>query len=165
MAVICTKLPRLPFAILNFLFAAALAIIGFGVVIAAGYLNTDRFLTSPGPLRKFNDSIFIAMMVAGLTAIIISILGCAMLKIQSLALSRCYGAFIIPVWIILVVCAACFGQLMMTSDKGLESFCNDEVEQSERIKSTFQSYVTDIDDVLVPMASKWMCSKQCSCEE
>lgn len=120
MAVTCTKMPRLPFAIFNFLFAAAVATVGFGVVIAAGYLNTDRFLTSPGVLRVFSDQVFIAMMVAGLTCIIISILGCSMIKIESLVLPRCYGAFIVPCWIILVVCASKFGSLMMRSEKGLE---------------------------------------------
>lgn len=36
--------------------------------------------------------------------------------------------------------------------------------QSETIKTMFEQYVSNIDDVLVPMASKWMCSKQCACE-
>lgn len=109
MAVICFKIPRWPFACINLLLSIALFAIGVGTCVASGYLNMDRFYASPGTLRSFGDSFFVAMLIVGLAAIIVSIIGCSMIKIESRALPACYGCCLFPIWIIFVVLAAVIG--------------------------------------------------------
>lgn len=159
------KVPRLPFAIANSIMAFAVFVIGIGVTLAAGYYNTDRFLNSPGKLQKFSDSVVTAMMVAGLLLIIVSMLGAAVLKVRNLLLSRCYGFLLVPGFIILLICSIQFGQVVQTGDKGLTSLCDSSVFQEDALKDLYRPYKEDIDGVIVPMTSKWMCSKQCACDE
>jgi hypothetical protein len=156
---------RRPFAILNLVFSILLAMAGIGIVVAAGHLVNDRFFTSPGPLRKFTDNFFVAMIIAGLTSFIVAILGSAVIKVENRILPKCYGLFLILLLIIDVTLASVlWGNLLMSSDKGLTSFCDASVMQSSGLRDMFSGYVSDIDTVLVPMSSKWMCSKQCACE-
>ena len=117
MAVTCNpKVPRWPIAAVNVLFALALATIGFGTCIAAGYWNQDRLFNSPGSLRTtLGDPVFVAMMIVGLTTIVMSILGCSLWKIESRVLPGCYGAFIIPMWIIYVALAASVAKILSTT--------------------------------------------------
>jgi len=123
----CKTLPRLPFAIINLVMACCVCIIGFGVTIAAGYYNTDRFLNSPGPLRVYSDKIVTAMLIGGLSCIVLSLLGCALIHVEHLALPRCYGVLLIPCTLIFIICSAMFHNLVNTSNKGLEGFCNPAV--------------------------------------
>jgi hypothetical protein len=105
------------------LMAVLVLITGIGVCVAAGYYNTDRFLNSPGGIQTFSDRIVTAMLVAGLICITISLLGCSVIRIQSVHLSRCYGCWLIPSFVILFVCSVQFGMLMTTADKGLTALC------------------------------------------
>lgn len=120
-----TKVPRAPFAIANLLMATVVFVIGVGVVVSAGYLNTDRFLSSKGLLRDYADPIVTAMLVGGLMCIIISLLGCAVIRVENIVLPRCYGIFLIPSFIIFLVCTVQLGALVNTGNKGLQSLCND----------------------------------------
>lgn len=100
---------RFPCALANAILACGVLTVGIGIVVAAGYYNTDRFLNSPGELRKYSDRIVTAMMVAGLLCICVSLLGCATIKIESRILPRVYGIFLIPAFIICLVCTISFG--------------------------------------------------------
>ena len=82
MTVTCEKLSRMPFAIINMLLAIGVLTCGFGVTVAAGYYNTDRFLNSPGPLREYSDSIVLCMLIGGLLMIIASLLGIALIRLR-----------------------------------------------------------------------------------
>ena len=117
------KVPRLPFAIVNLLMAIVTFGVGIAIVVCADIYNTDRFLNSPGELRDYSDSIVTAMLIGGLLCIILSIMGCAVIKVESLALPRVYGILLIPCFIIFIVCTAKFGALVNTGDKGLQSLC------------------------------------------
>lgn len=108
---------RRSFAILNLIFSIMLAGVGVGVVVAAGYFVNDRFFSALGPLRIFTDQFFVAMIIAGLTTFVVAILGSAMMKVENRILPKCYGLFLIPLWIIYVTLAAVlWGNLLMTSD-------------------------------------------------
>ena len=163
MAVI-DSVPRLPFAATNAVFALAVLVSGVGIVVAAGYFNTDRFLNSPGDLNKWSDSLVTLMMFAGLLMIINSMMGMSVIKVRSLHLSRCYGLLLVPSFIMLLVCAINFGAVIKTSDKGLQSLCSETVFQEDALKDLYKPYKNEIDGVIVPLTSKWMCSKQCACD-
>jgi ABC-type spermidine/putrescine transport system permease subunit I len=90
----------------------AILTIGVGTTVASGYWNLDRFFNNPGTLRTFADSFFVAMIIVGLSCIVISLLGCALYKIESKVLPACYGSFLIPIWIIFVVLASTLGSIL-----------------------------------------------------
>ena len=69
-----------------------------------------------------------------------------------------------PAFIIFTVCTVKFAQLTMTNDKGLEPLCNSKLEGSPLLIEKYRPYQAAIDNVIVPQASKWMCSKQCACD-
>jgi branched-subunit amino acid ABC-type transport system permease component len=108
------KVPRWPFAIINLVCALGVCTVGLGVVVASGLFNLDPLFKG-----KFGDSFFVAMIIAGLAAIIASLLGCATFKIKSRTLAICYGAVLLPTFIILIVLAALLGSL----PEDLTQFC------------------------------------------
>jgi len=62
------------------------------------------------------------------------------------------------------VCAAQFGMVMTTADKGLQSLCDDSTTvQHDALKDLYKPYQVDIDTKIIPYAQKWMCSQQCAC--
>jgi hypothetical protein len=114
--------------------------IGIAIVVSAGIYNTDRFLNSPGDLRDYSDPIVTSMLFGGLLCIILSLLGCAVIAVESPALPRVYGILLIPCFFIFAIDTARFGSLVNTGDKGLQSLCSTDVYQSDTLKDNYRPY-------------------------
>ena len=145
MAVTCSLKARPFVAWVNAGLAVVLFIVACGTISGAVALNLDGLFASPGPLRAYSDSIFLATLIAGLALIVISLLGCATVKIETRLVPVCYGLFLFPVFLVYASCAGTLANMMRDHKEGLQSFCDPSVEQHAKLREVFETYVKDID--------------------
>lgn len=102
---------------------------------------------------------FTAILIAGLAAIAASLLGCATLRIRSRVIPVTFAILLTPIFAIYVVTTIKIQVILKNTENGVTDYCNTRQWADGQMSKLLQQYITDTDNQIMPIASKWMCSK------
>jgi CBS-domain-containing membrane protein len=82
----------------------------------------------------------VSLLISGLLAVIVSLLGCAVVKVEASILPRIYGSLLLISFGILYRSSTQFKELTRTNSKGLQTLCTNDPDASPLLLRTFRPY-------------------------
>jgi len=161
------KMPAMAVGILS----GAFAILALICLCVATTFQTSRFFQMPGKLLDYADGQFKTLIVLALAAFLAATLGVASAFRKHRFLSISFGIIMLPIWIVLLCVACVLGDLISSSESNTAPFCDGitfidaNVDSSESYNELLGDYMRELESTLIATSNKWMCSKQCPCNQ
>jgi len=111
-------------AVINFILAMLIGVVGFGIIGVLYEFNNQKFMQSYANLRDFSDVTFQWSFSIACCLLQVGLCGGAASYITSRPLAIMFGLILTPIWILLAIMAVTSSSILIgASGKGLTGFC------------------------------------------